>query len=108
MATLAKTETQTEQASERPDGSKPIALGWLSLVAALILLLLSMGMGPSDTQAHLAKWSSYGSEYAGTVAAAYAKQFLMQIAAGGFFSLFLVLWSVGYVVRAISFLPGRN
>jgi hypothetical protein len=34
--------------------------------------------------------------------------FLLQIAAGGLFSLFLMLWSVGYIVRAISFLPGKQ
>ncbi len=43
-----------------------------------------------------------------TIAAKSAQQFMVQVAAGGLFSIFMFFWSVGYVVRAISFLPGKN
>jgi hypothetical protein len=33
---------------------------------------------------------------------------MMQAAAAALFGLFLVLWSVGYIVKAISFLPAAG
>jgi hypothetical protein len=67
--------------SDRPDGAAPMMIGWLCLVISVLLFITSL--------------NSYG-------------WFLYQMAAGSFFSLFLFLWSVGYVVRAISFLPEKD
>ena len=69
---------------ERPDGSLPMLFGWIALGASVLFEILAVS----------------ADEVAGAWAAT--------LAAGGFFSLFLVLWGVGYIVRAISFLPGRE
>ena len=65
----------------RPTGTVPMVIGWICFGLAVVFGLLAM--------AGAAAWN-------------------FAVAASGFFSLFLVLWSVGYVVRAISFLPDRS
>ena len=77
--------SQGVQGIERPNGNIPIQLSWIFLIISVGLFL----------------WSLV--EYDNIV-----MSWLMQISSGGFFSLFLILWSVGYIVRAISFLPGRD
>lgn len=69
---------------ERPDGSKVMALGWLFFIGSIVALFVALNTINTNLK------------------------FLSQVLASGFFSLFLFLWSVGYIVRAISFLPGRD
>jgi hypothetical protein len=86
--------------SPRPTGMMPMAVGWTCLGFSVLLLLLSLGSGPESYALRLGMMDE--------VAAAYARQFLMQVSAGALFSLFLVFWSVGYIVRALSYLPGKD
>lgn len=86
---------------DRPDGSTPMMLGWAALVASLLLFLVSLVSGPAAYE-----MGPYGS--ASSVADKLATQWLMQLGSGALFSLFLILWSVGYIVRAISFLPASD
>jgi hypothetical protein len=85
-----------------------MGFGWCCLALALLLFFLSFNAGPTASQISLATNPYAGSYAASDLANAYARVFLMQVAGGGFFSLFLILWSVGYIVRAISFLPGKD
>lgn len=55
-----------------------------------------------------ASYSGYSTDQYTQSTAELARQWIFQVGAGSFFSLFLVFWSVGYIVRAISFLPGRG
>lgn len=91
---------------QRPDGGTPMMLGWLCLMIALILAAVAYSQGPESWQISAA---GYGSTSAlSGLAEAHGRQWTFQLASGGFFSLFLVFWSVGYIVRAISFLPGNT
>jgi hypothetical protein len=96
----------------RPTGQVPMIIGWICFAIGIFLVLLSFGQGPEAWEVSMATKLA-GNPYAppdtfSRVAEAYARQWYYQIAAGGFFSLFLILWSVGYIVRAISFLPGKQ
>jgi hypothetical protein len=98
--------------AERPTGSAPMIVGWVCFAIGITLLFMSLGQGPKSWDVSMAT-NLAGNPYAppetfSRVAEAYARQWHFQVAAGGFFSLFLILWSVGYIVRAISFLPGRE
>lgn len=78
--------------SDRPNGAVPMAIGWVCLALSLLCLLIASS-GPSN----------YGGGYSVSEAAdAAARSFLGMAAASGFFSMFLIFWSVGYIVRAIS------
>ena len=68
----------------RPDGGVPMLLGWVWLGLSVVLGLIALNA--DDPKA----------------------AFVMQAGSGAFFSLFLVFWSVGYIVRAISFLPASS
>lgn len=99
-------------ASDRPTGQIPMVIGWICFALSIILIFVSFGQGPESWEVSSAK-SLAGNPYAppdtfSRVTEAYARQWLFQVAAGGFFSLFLVLWSVGYVVKAVSFLPAAD
>jgi hypothetical protein len=84
--------------SDRPNGGAPMAIGWTCLALSILCLLIAVS-GPS----------SYGGGYSMSGAAdAAARSFLGMAAASGLFSMFLIFWSVGYIVRAISFLPGKE
>jgi hypothetical protein len=73
-----------EQAGDqRPTGEAPMQIGWLCLAASLVTALLGMSRD---------SFGSWG----------------LMLLAAAFFQLFLVFWGVGYVVRAISFLPERG
>jgi hypothetical protein len=82
-------------------------VGWIFLVLAILLVLLSLS-GPDRTDIMLATGPYPSAEAAQRVGSAIARQWMFQLAAGGAFSLFLILWSVGYIVKAISFLPGKE
>jgi hypothetical protein len=91
----------------RPDGFFPMLTGWLFLGACAVFMLLAVAEAPSPSAIALATSDgSLGAEYTAEVASSYAWQFWYQVAAGACFSLFLVFWSVGYIVRALSFLTG--
>lgn len=95
----------------RPTGIPPMVVGWLCFAAAAILMLMSLGAGPEPYEVSYATNLS-GNPYAspdiiGRVSEGYARQWQLQLASGAFFSLFLAFWSVGYIVHAISFLPGK-
>jgi hypothetical protein len=64
--------------------------GWTCLVLACITFFLAIG------------------ELGARAAAGLGSATVLGWIASGFFSLFLVFWSVGYIVRAISYLPGRG
>ena len=99
-------------AAERPSGLIPMIIGWVCFAIGVILVFISFGQAPDAWEVSMAS-NLAGNPYAppetfSRVAEAYARQWYFQVAAGGFFSLFLILWSVGYIVRAISFLPGKE
>ncbi len=98
--------------AQRPTGDIPMIIGWISFAIGMILLFISLGQGPESWEisaaTNLAGNPYVSPETFARVAEAYARQWNLQIAAGGFFTLFLVLCSVGYIVRAISFLPGKE
>ena len=84
-ATVADTDRMRHiNSGRRPDGSLPMLFGWLAFGLSVLFEILALSAEGLGT-----KW----------VAA---------LAAGAFFSLFLVLWGVGYIVSAISFLPGKD
>jgi hypothetical protein len=96
----------------RPTGAAPMVVGWLCLAASAILMLISFTVGPSPYDVSYATGLS-GNPYASQdiiarVSEGYARQWQFQLASGAFFSLFIAFWSVGYIVHAISFLPGKN
>ena len=78
-----------------------MVVGWVCLAGSLLAIFISFGVGPESWELS----STYG---AGRAAEKLANQFQLQIIAGALFSLFLVFWSVGYIVKAISFLPGKS
>ena len=88
----------------RPNGTAPIYVGWACFIIAIIFVLLAIAsqpesweVGPYTTDTALAS----GVEKL-------ARAWLYQMIAAAFFSLFLVLWSVGSIVRAIAHLPGKT
>ena len=98
--------------SARPTGEVPMTIGWLCCLGAVILVLVSFGQGPQPYEVSAAT-SLAGNPYAPPstftrVADAYARQWYFQLAAGGLLSLGVILCCVGYIVRAISFLPGKG
>ena len=76
--------TGTNPISDRPDGSTQMMLGWFFLIIACVC-----------AGAYL-----------------FVENPLIRVCfaagAGSFFSLFITLWSVGYIVNAISYLPAKN
>ena len=97
--------SESSAAPDRPDGGTPMIVGWVCLAASLIFTIVAFNQGPESWQVSAAEYGS--SSALSGLADAYGRQWAFQLAAGGFFTLFLVFWSVGYVVRAISFLPGK-
>lgn len=89
-----------------------MVVGWVCLAVAAITLLLGIGAGPETYEISYARAMAdnpYASETLMRRAAdGYARQWSYFMAAGGSFSLFLVFWGVGYIARAISFLPGTD
>lgn len=77
--------------------------GWVCL--AISVLLFMIALVPSSATASYSGFST--DDFTQSTAEA-ARQWIFQVGAGSFFSLFLVFWSVGYIARAISFLPGRS
>jgi hypothetical protein len=103
--TRSSSLVNVHEAGKRPSGQVPIAVGWTCCVVAVVLLLLALWQSPERWGA-----STLGDQYTLSgvnrdLINAYARQWLYQVAAGAFFSMFMVFWSVGYIVRAISFLP---
>lgn len=83
-------------APQRPSGLVPMGVGWACLALAVVLFLYSLGVGPDTFDVEMAsKFNSADS--AVRVAQAAGLQSVLQLAAGGFFSLFLVF--LGYWVR---------
>jgi hypothetical protein len=79
-------------------------LGWMCLIGAVICFLVSMN--PPVPQA---SYSYSGADpYTIRELQRATTAWLWGVGAATLFSLFLVFWSVGYVVRAISFLPGKD
>jgi hypothetical protein len=85
-----------------------MVVGWLCLSAAIITVMISFGQGPSSWEGELAENPHASADLTLRVAQGYARQLQLRIAAGGFFSVFLVFWGVSYIVCAISFLPGKQ
>ena len=110
----AHTEEQRKYAEaitrgpERPTGTVPLIVGWVCLAAAIIALMVSLGSGPASWERELATNPYASADLIARTATGYARQWQLQMVAGGFFSLFLIFWGVGYIVRAISFLPGKE
>jgi hypothetical protein len=73
----------------RPDGAAPMTLAWIALGLSILTGLIA--------------WSASDDLDSGLAMAA-----LMSSVSWAFFSMFLVLWPTGYIVRAISFLPGKE
>ena len=88
----------------RPNGTLPMTIGWICFAIAALLSLAALSQRPVHWQT--GPYASPSAIAAGAERLANAA--FLQFAAGGFFSLFLVLWSVGYIVNAISFLPGKE
>lgn len=107
----AKTE-----ALNRPTGVAPMRIGYLFLVVAGILFLMSAtqeGLKSYEVDYIRAIENNpyRGTQYTDLLtkqAAAAGRSFMLQVGAGAAFSMFLLLWSVGYIVKAISFLPGKH
>ena len=91
---VADADTDTGAASSRPTGEGPTTAGWFCFCGAVLLFIFSLGT-PTET-------------YNLSLAEAYARQWIFQMGAAGAFSLAILLWCVGYIVKAISFLPGRG
>lgn len=70
----------------RPTGEYPMMVGWLFLVLAFLAVWVWLVI------------PSYRPDQA----------FLAMVLGGAAFQLFLVFWGVGYIVNAISHLPGRE
>ena len=103
-ADLESKAVETGNANTRPDGGTPMLIAWCCFCLGILAIFISMTI-------KVESWEV--GPYASTSGLQSASQklnaiFLLQIAAGGLFSLFLMLWSVGYIVRAISFLPGKQ
>ena len=81
------TEMSTEQRDidDRPTGEGPIAIGYICL--GLSVIFTAFAISKSDDTGSLAPYDG---------------------AASASFSLFLVFWAVGYIVKAISFLPRKD
>ncbi len=71
-------------------------IGVAIVLVAMILTWIAAAMGVTE--------SSYNSEID---PAKVALKSLLFLIASGSFSLGIVLWLAGYIVKAISFLPGR-
>ena len=95
----------------RPTGEITLVIGWLFLAGSCVLFFAGWATG---TQA-------YGVDYLhaavghsepaalplGHVSRSFEQKMWLAAAAAAF-SLYLVFWSVGTIVRAISFLPARE
>lgn len=95
----------------RPTGETTQIVGWLFLAISLVLIFAGWASGTQtyglDYLRGIAANSVVASSAAGSIPRS-LEQKLWLAAAGGAFCLFLVFWSVGTLVRAISFLPGRE
>jgi hypothetical protein len=101
---LADGQVEDPPASRRPDGRTPMTVGWVCLAVSLVLVAISLTI-----KTDIAEGSRFAILSRLDGAADKLRNILnLRVAAGAFFSLFLVLWGVGYIVRAISFLPGKD
>lgn len=81
--------------NRRPNGSAQITWGGVLMAVSLFLFFRSSSIDVTD--------------YSGRIdEAAIAERSLFGIASGGAFSLAIILMGVGWIVRAIYFLPGRE
>ena len=87
----------SSKASERPDGSTAKIVGISFLVLGALLSLWA-----EFTSATEYSWST---DIDPDKIAMKAK---LALAGGGFFQIGLIVWLVGYIVHAISFLPGKR
>ena len=85
------------KASERPDGSTAKFVG-----ISLIVLGALLGLWAELASASEYSWST---EIDPDKVALKAK---LALAGGGFFQIGLIVWLAGYIVHAISFLPGKR
>ena len=106
QAVMSQGETK-----KRPTGETPMMLGWFCLAVALFACFFYFIVDvippapPVEIAGQTFPSSSYDLEqYQNRLAV----RFSCLLIASGSFSLFLVLWAVGYIVNAISFLPGRE
>lgn len=100
--------TNVALVDERPTGRLPIIVGWICFGIAVVLVFISFAQAPQSWERDLAANPYASADLVARVAQGYARQWLLRLVGGGFFSLFLIFWSVGYIVRAISFLPGKD
>ncbi|HEX8256284.1 MAG TPA: hypothetical protein VF589_01515 [Allosphingosinicella sp.] len=77
----------------RPDGSTSLAIAWILFAASLLFALVAYSMDVTT--------------YSGIDPGKVALQFALWVLAGALFQLWLVLWAVGSIVRALWFLPGE-
>ena len=81
--------------SDRPNGSNMLPLGWSSIALGAICVLLAQGGEPVD--------------YMGRVdPEKVAHAALLMGGAEAFLQLGVLMLLAGYIVRAISFLPGKD
>jgi uncharacterized membrane protein YvbJ len=86
-----------EHERTRPDGSTPRTIGWILIVVGVLLGLWS-GLMSVTTY-------SFSTDIDPDKVAMKA---LLAVCAEGAFGLGLILWLAGYIVHAISFLPGKE
>jgi uncharacterized membrane protein YvbJ len=79
-----RSEPHEHEKGTRPDGRDPITFGVIAILIAVILAIISGTIDVAFTQA------------------------MVLVAAEALFGLGVVLWLAGYIVRAISFLPGKD
>ncbi len=78
------------QKGARPDGNAPLDIGLYCAFLGVVGIFVAMMMA-----------DSYESR-------SFFTSFNISVIGGVLFSLGLVLWSVGYIVKAISFLPAKG
>jgi hypothetical protein len=87
-------------AFERPDGSIPKTLGIAFMILAVVLAIWAGSMDVT-TYSYLASGATIDADKLAT-------KTMLTLSGEGFFALGLILWLAGYIVYAISFLPGRT
>ena len=79
---------------KRPDGSGQLAGGWALLILGMLVSLWGMIIDASG--------------YSGVDAGDLVAKWMMLYAGGGLISTAFILFIAGWIIQAISFLPGRN
>jgi hypothetical protein len=94
--------------TNRPTGRIPIILAYWCGAFGFFALITAFSVGPNSLEMQLLSLTTspdYISNTYRDIVNKRALQFVFFVASGSFASLCFLFWAVGYIVRAISFLP---